>query len=66
MLSLPGIPAEHPTARRASWKKPFGCREAGWWERREVEGVMMLRRRRRGSLWDNEAVVRLPVRARPS
>lgn len=26
----------------------------------------MLRRRRRGSLWDNEAVVRLPVRARPS
>lgn len=29
MVSLPGIPAGHPTARRASWKKPCGCWEAG-------------------------------------
>ena len=30
MVSLPGIPVGHPTARLASWKKPCGCWEAGW------------------------------------
>ncbi|KAK2907602.1 hypothetical protein Q8A73_008675 [Channa argus] len=44
VVSLPGIPAEHPTARRASWKKPCGCWEAGcgsdgrWREGQRSEG----------------------------
>lgn len=29
MVSFPGMPAEHSTARRVSWKKPCGCWEAG-------------------------------------